>query len=74
MIFDAGNKAEDIALVTPEKYNDYEINICEAATALIEWEYGNAKYLTQYSSGNTLWDIEGKTARYVKRTGKIEFD
>ena len=79
MIFDNGKRADCICLIIPEKENDYEIDIHAAAVTFNDVGYGDATYLTHYSSGNSVWSIpltEGQTLRatYRKNNGSIEFN
>lgn len=75
MIFDNGKKAENIVTIVPEKDNPYEENIHNAAVTLTECGYSDASYLTQYSSGNSLWRLpNNQFARYVKETGYLLFE
>jgi len=52
-------------LAHKEWENTYERNIAAAAFALSVAGLGDAEYVTQYSSGSTLWRVAG-TTRIIK--------
>jgi hypothetical protein len=49
----------------------YHQSILVGARAMVDHGYGQAKYLTQYSSGNTCWTIGGHS-KSVTYEGKLE--
>jgi hypothetical protein len=74
MIFDNGKTADQIRLIKPETDNDYERDIHMAACIISANNYGEARYLTHYSSGNSAWKIGDKTAVFQRRNGVIVFN
>lgn len=47
--------------------NQYERNILKAACQMVAAENWDARYLTQYASGTTLWEVE-RSGKFIKVT------
>jgi hypothetical protein len=57
--------AKQWAVKKTNPLDDYELSNQKAGKKLVEEGLPDAKYLTQYSSGNSYWTYKNKTYKFI---------